>query len=75
MTDVAALMGLALEEARLARDDVPDALVRDTLGLLYASAASGGAGMQATRLSKARATTGITIPMHPGAAAFFAGEN
>ena len=59
----------------VARDDVPDALVRDTLGLLYASAASGGAGMQATRLSKARATTGITIPMHPGAAAFFAGGN
>ena len=55
----------------VARDDVPDALVRDTLELLYASAASGGAGMQATRLSKARATTGITIPMHPGAAGFF----
>ena len=55
----------------VARDDVPDALVRDTLELLYASAASGGAGMQATRLSKARATTGITIPMHPGAAAYF----
>lgn len=55
----------------VARDDVPDALVRDTLELLYASAASGGAGMQATRLSKARATIGITIPMHPGAAGFF----
>ena len=55
----------------VARDDVPDALVRDTLELLYASAASGGAGMQATRLSKARATTGITIPMHPGAVVYF----
>jgi TRAP-type uncharacterized transport system substrate-binding protein len=55
----------------VARDDVPDALVRDTLELLYASAESGGAGMRATRLSKARATTGITIPMHPGAAAYF----
>lgn len=56
----------------VARDDVPDALVRDTLELLYASAASGGAGVQATRLSKARATIGITIPMHPGAAGYFA---
>ncbi|MFO1394625.1 MAG: TAXI family TRAP transporter solute-binding subunit [Steroidobacteraceae bacterium] len=55
----------------VARDDVPDALVRDTLDLMYASAASGGAGVQATRLSKARATTGITIPMHPAAAAYF----
>jgi TRAP-type uncharacterized transport system substrate-binding protein len=55
----------------VARDDVPDALVRDTLEVLYASAASGGAGMQATRLSKARATTGITIPMHPGATEYF----
>lgn len=53
------------------RDDVPDALVRDTLELMYASAASGGAGMQATRLSKARATDGITIPMHPAAAGYF----
>jgi TRAP transporter TAXI family solute receptor len=49
------------------RDDVPDAVVMNTLELLYASAASGGAGVQATRLSKQRATSGITIPMHPAA--------
>ncbi len=53
------------------RDDVPDAVVRNTLELLYASAASGGAGMQATRLSKERATSGITIPMHPAAERYF----
>ncbi len=53
------------------RDDVPDAVVRSTLELLYASAASGGAGVQATRLSKERATSGITIPMHPAAERYF----
>jgi len=56
----------------VARDDVPDTIVEDTLDLLYASAASGGAGVQATRLSKARALTGVTIPMHPAAARYFA---
>ncbi len=56
----------------VARDDVPDALVTDTLDLLYASAASGGAGVQATRLSKSRARDGVNIPMHPAAARFFA---
>jgi TRAP transporter TAXI family solute receptor len=53
------------------RDDVPDAVVRNTLQLLYASAASGGAGVEATRLSKARATSGVTIPMHPAAERYF----
>jgi TRAP transporter TAXI family solute receptor len=56
----------------VARDDVPDALVTDTLDLLYASAASGGAGVQATRLSKSRARDGVNIPMHPAAARYFA---
>ena len=53
------------------RDDVPDAVVLNTIELLYASAASGGAGVQATRLSKERATSGITIPMHPAAERYF----
>ena len=55
----------------VARDDVPDALVRDTLELMYATAASGGAGVQATRLSRQRALEGITIPLHPAAVHFF----
>jgi hypothetical protein len=41
------------------------------LDLLYASAASGGAGVQATRLSRERARVGITIPMHPAATRYF----
>jgi TRAP transporter TAXI family solute receptor len=68
-SEVATLAATAL---LVARDDVPDAIIEDTLDLLYASAASGGAGMQATRLSKARALTGVTIPMHPAAARYFA---
>jgi TRAP transporter TAXI family solute receptor len=63
---------LAATALLVARDDVPDAIVEDVLDLLYASAASGGAGVQATRLSKARALTGVTIPMHPAAAQYFA---
>lgn len=55
----------------VARDDVPDAVVRDVLEVFYASAASGSSGVQATRLSKERATAGITIPMHPAAARYF----
>jgi TRAP transporter TAXI family solute receptor len=68
-SEVATLAATAL---LVARDDVPDAVVEDTLDLLYASAASGGAGVHATRLSKARALTGVTIPMHPAAARYFA---
>jgi TRAP transporter TAXI family solute receptor len=54
------------------RDDVANVEVISVLDLLYASAASGGAGVQATRLSKGRALTGVTIPMHPAAAGYFA---
>lgn len=53
------------------RDDVANVEVMKVLDLLYASAASGGAGVQATRLSKARARDGVTIPMHPGAEQYF----
>jgi TRAP transporter TAXI family solute receptor len=55
----------------VARDDVADADITGALDVLYASAASGGAGVQATRLSKNRALVGITIPMHPAAARYF----
>jgi TRAP transporter TAXI family solute receptor len=55
----------------VARDDVPDVIISNALDLMYASAASGGAGVQATRLSKARALDGVTIPLHPAAARYF----
>lgn len=53
------------------RDDVPEEALTSALDSFYAAAASGGAGLQATRLSKSRALDGITIPMHPAAAKFF----
>jgi TRAP transporter TAXI family solute receptor len=56
----------------VAREDVPDATVAKTLDLMYASAASGGAGVQAARLSKDRALDAVTIPLHPAAARYFA---
>jgi TRAP transporter TAXI family solute receptor len=55
----------------VAHEGTPDVVVDDALDLLYASAASGGAGVQAARLSKARALDGVTIPMHPAAARYF----
>lgn len=54
----------------VARSDVADATVEATLELLYAAAAERG-GVLAARLSKQRARTGITIPMHDGARNFF----
>jgi TRAP-type uncharacterized transport system substrate-binding protein len=59
----------------VARDDVPDEIVTSTLDLLFASAASGGAGVQATRLSKERALDGVTIPLHPAAARYFSQQS
>ena len=68
---VASVPTVAATALLVARDDVPDVVVSNTLELLYASAASGDAGVQATRLSKERATSGITIPMHPAAERYF----
>ena len=44
--------------------------VAATLELLYAAAANRG-GVLAARLSRERAQTGITIPLHEGARRFF----
>ena len=67
----AAVTTVAATALLVARDDVADTGVTGVLDVLYASAASGGAGVQATRLSKERARVGITIPMHPAAARYF----
>jgi TRAP transporter TAXI family solute receptor len=67
----AAVATVAATALLVVRDDVANPEVTNVLDLLYASAASGGAGVQATRLSKARARDGITIPMHPAAAQYF----
>ena len=54
----------------VARSDVAEATVAATLELLYAAAADRG-GVLAARLSRERAQTGITIPLHEGARRFF----
>jgi len=54
----------------VAHSDVAEATVEAVLEYLYTAAAERG-GVRAARLSKERARTGITIPMHAGALRFF----
>jgi len=67
---VAAVRTVAATALLVARSDVAEATVAATLGLLYATAADRG-GVLAARLSRERAQTGITIPVHEGARRFF----
>jgi TRAP transporter TAXI family solute receptor len=67
----AAVQTVAATALLVAHSDVADATVEAVLEYLYAAAADRG-GVLAARLSKERARTGITIPMHPGAQRFFA---
>jgi len=55
----------------IAHADVPDASVRRVLDFLYAGEQVAGRGASASRLSRARARTGVTIPLHDGAAEYF----
>ncbi len=67
----AAVQTVAATALLVAHSDVADATVEAVLEYLYAAAADRG-GVLAARLSKERARTGITIPMHAGAQRFFA---
>jgi TRAP-type uncharacterized transport system substrate-binding protein len=67
----AAVQTVAATALLVAHSDVADATVEAVLEYRYAAAADRG-GVLAARLSKERARTGITIPMHPGAQRFFA---
>ncbi len=67
----AAVPTVAATALLVAHSDVADATVEVVLDYLYAAAAGRG-GVLASRLSKERARTGITIPMHEGAQRFFA---
>jgi TRAP transporter TAXI family solute receptor len=67
----AAVQTVAATALLVAHSDVADATVEVVLDYLYAAAAERG-GVLAARLSKERARTGITIPMHEGAQRFFA---
>ena len=62
---------LAATALLIAHADVPDASVRRVLDFLYAGEQVAGRGASASRLSRARALTGVTIPLHDGAAEYF----
>ena len=66
----AAIQTVAATALLVAHSEVAEATVEAVLELLYAAAADRG-GVLAARLSKERAQTGITIPMHEGARRFF----
>jgi hypothetical protein len=51
---------------------VPDVSIQRALEFLYASDPDFERGVSASRLSRSRALVGVTIPLHDGAAAFFA---
>jgi TRAP-type uncharacterized transport system substrate-binding protein len=65
---------LAATAQLVARAAVPDASIRRVLEFLYASDPELERGVSASRLSRERALVGVTIPLHDGAAAFFAAE-
>jgi TRAP transporter TAXI family solute receptor len=67
----AAVQTVAATALLVAHSEVAEATVEAVLELLYAAAAERG-GVLAARLSKDRAQTGITIPVHEGARRFFA---
>jgi TRAP transporter TAXI family solute receptor len=49
----------------------PDAIVTSVLETIFAASAAPGRGVSAARLSRERATVGVTIPLHDGAASYF----
>ena len=67
---LAAVQTVAATALLVAHSDVAEVTVEAVLEYLYATAADRG-GVLAARLSKERARTGITIPMHAGAQRFF----
>jgi TRAP transporter TAXI family solute receptor len=62
---------LAATALLVASDDVPASSVERTLDFLFEESAAHDRGVAASRLSKERALTGITIPLHDGAAKYF----
>ena len=56
----------------VASDSVPDASVKQVLDFLFTSGVAANRGVSASRLSRARALAGVTIPLHDGAADYFA---
>jgi len=54
------------------RSSVPDAAVKQVLEFLFEGGLAVDRGVSASRLSRERALSGVTIPLHDGAAEYFA---
>jgi TRAP transporter TAXI family solute receptor len=63
---------LAATALLVASDSVPDASVEQVLDFLFTSGFGADRGASASRLSRERALAGVTIPLHDGAADYFA---
>ena len=63
---------LAATALLVVSDDVPDASVKQVLDFLFQRGLAADRGVSASRLSRARALAGVTIPLHDGAADYFA---
>jgi TRAP-type uncharacterized transport system substrate-binding protein len=63
---------LAATALLVASDSVLDAAVKQVLDFLFTSGLGADRGASASRLSRERALAGVTIPLHDGAADYFA---
>jgi len=63
---------LAATALLVASDSVPDVSVKQVLDFLFRSGLGADRGAIASRLSRERALAGVTIPLHDGAADYFA---
>lgn len=62
---------LAATALLVAGSEVPDAAVTNVLDFLFKDGLAAERGVSASRLSRARALSGITIPLHDGAADYY----
>jgi TRAP transporter TAXI family solute receptor len=67
-----AINTLAATALLVASDSVPDAAVQQVLDFLFTSGLAADRGVSASRLSREQALAGVTIPLHDGAAGYFA---
>jgi TRAP transporter TAXI family solute receptor len=67
-----AVSTLAATALLVASDSVPDASVKQVLDFLFTNGLAADRGVSASRLSRERALAGVTIPLHDGAADYFA---
>jgi TRAP transporter TAXI family solute receptor len=63
---------LAATALLVASSSVPDASVKQVLDFLFEGGLAVDRGVSASRLSRERALSGVTIPLHDGAAEYFA---